>query len=98
MRVDEIFLYGDGAIVMLERLLELALVEQRDAEIAQRARIIGIDLERAAPGGDRLVDAAGEAAHLAEIGVIERNVRLDQRYGAAHDARSPRRACPTDAR
>ena len=38
---------------------------------------------RAAAGGDRLVGAAGEAAHLAEIGVVERNVRRD-RDGAAH--------------
>ena len=82
MRVDEIFLNRDGAVVMLERLLEFALVEQRDAEIAERARLIGIDFERAAAGGDRLVGVAGEAAHFAEIGVIERHVGC-QRNGAA---------------
>ena len=47
-----------------------------------RAGIVGIELERAAAGGDRFVDAAGEPAHLAEIGVIERDIRLD-RDGAA---------------
>ena len=79
----EVGIERDGAVVIAERLLELALIEQRDAEIAQRVRIIGVDLERAAAGGDRLVGAAGEAAHLAEIGVVERDVRLDG-DGAAH--------------
>ena len=67
---------------MRQRFLELALVEQRDAEIAERAGIIGVELDRAAAGGDRLVDAAGEPAHFAEIGVVERDIRLD-RDGAA---------------
>ena len=68
---------------MLERLFELALIEQRDADIAVRAGIVRIELERAAAGGDRLVDASGEPAHFAEIGVIERDVGGD-RDGAAH--------------
>ena len=67
----------DRAVVKAERLVELTLVEQRDAEIAQRAGVIGIDLDGAAAGGDRFVDAAGKPAHLAEIGVVERNVRFD---------------------
>ena len=44
--------------------------------------LFGIDLDRASAGGDGFVDAAGKPAHLAEIGVIKRHVRLD-RDGAA---------------
>ena len=74
----EIVLQRDGAVVKAERFLEFALVEQRNAEIAQRAGIIGIERDGAATGFDRLVDAGGEPAHLAEIGMIKRHVRISR--------------------
>ena len=55
-------------------LVVLVLVE-RGAEVAQRLWKTGLDRDRAAAGRDRVVDAAREPAHLAEIGLEERDVR-----------------------
>ena len=48
----------DCLIIIVECLCEFVLLEQRDAKIIQRAWIVGIDLECAAAGGNRLIDAA----------------------------------------
>jgi len=81
LRLHEIGLHGDGALVMRQRFAEFALVEQGDAEIALRPGIVGIDLDRSLSLDNRLVDATGEAAHLAEIGMVERHIG-PQRDGA----------------
>src|SRR3954467_10894194 len=56
------------------RLLVVFHFIERDAEIAQRLRIVGPQRERAAALLNRLVRQPGEAAHLAEVGMIERDV------------------------
>ena len=77
VRLGKAVVERDGAVIELQCLFEFALIEQGNAEVAQGARIVRIDFQRAPAGRDRFVDASGEPAHLAEIGVIERNVRLD---------------------
>jgi hypothetical protein len=46
----ELVLKRDCAIEKRKRLLESCLVEQCNSEVAERARIIGIDFQRAPPG------------------------------------------------
>ena len=51
----------------------LPAVEMDDAEIVERLRIGGTKRERLAGRRDRLVEPSCEAAHLAEIAMIERH-------------------------
>ncbi|WP_245321448.1 hypothetical protein [Bradyrhizobium sp. NAS96.2] len=76
--LHEMGLQRDGAFVQRERLLELALIEQGDAEIAVGAGIARIKRDGAAARRNGFVDAAGKSAHFTQIGVIERNIRIDR--------------------
>ena len=55
-------------------LLVIFQLVERDAEIAQRHRHDGIDLDRAPGFLDRKLGAAGEAQHFAEIGMKQRDI------------------------
>ncbi len=64
---DRLALRARGVFVVFEFV-------ERDAEIAQRGRHFGIDLERGARGVGGELGAAGEAEHFAEIGVKQRDL------------------------
>ena len=97
MRIDEIRIERDRAVVAAERLLVLLLLVERDAEIAQCAGVIGIDRKRAARLLGGPIGPAGEAIHLAEIGAVERDPAVD--LGCARDVLDRlARASPTGGR
>src|ERR1700761_3674007 len=79
MRLRKISLDSDGTIIIGERLFEFGLVEQRNTEVAERAGVAWIKLDRPAASGTRLLDPASEAVHLSEISVVKRHVGLERR-------------------
>jgi len=74
VRLGEFRIGGDRLAVDARGLLVVLELVERDAEIAQRHRHVGLDLDRPPRQFGRELGAAGETQHLAEIGVKERDL------------------------
>ena len=77
VRFGKVGLRRNGLALRACGLLVILQLVQRDAEIGERHRHVGLDLKRAPGlfGGE--FGPAGKPQHLAEIGVIERNLRCE---------------------
>src|SRR5204862_2443617 len=68
--------------VRVEGLLIFLLLVECDTEIAHCSGVDGLNLKRGARLFSRQIGPAGEPAHLAEIGMVKRDLAVD-RDGAA---------------
>jgi hypothetical protein len=77
MRLGEARAQLDGAAMARRRVLVFLPLVMRDADIAQRLGILGIERDRFLPVLERQIGPPGEAVHLAEIGLEERHLRRE---------------------
>ena len=83
VRFGKIGIGGDRLAMGARGLLVVFQLVERDAEIAQRHRHDGIDLDRAPGFLDGELGAAGKSQHFAEIGVKQRDIGR-QPHGLLH--------------
>ena len=84
VRFGKIGLGRDGLAVSAGGFAKLPHLVERDTEIAPCFGIVRPKLDCAVGGGDRVLRPSGEAEHLAEIAVIERDARVGS-DGALHE-------------
>ena len=93
MRLGVVGLEGDRLAICGHRLVQLALVLQRIAEVGVGLGVVRLEADRLAICGDRLVELALVLERIAEVVMGLGVVRLEGR-SPGDMRRSPRRACP----
>ena len=78
VRLDEVRSTGDGAILAAQGFGIFLLFVECDAEVAHRADMVRAERQRATRMRDRFAGAAGKPAHLAEVGVVERDAAVER--------------------